>query len=573
MISSRRLAREWALKILYQTEHVTPGAQPVFERLLAEVTRAEQRSRQRLMREAHEITLAALQNAQEGLEREIMQAGYSHTEARELIASVNAATPNAPAFAPARIGDGAPGTLAIPAVVVELAQAFDLLDSLLQEAQALASPLRAEVMDAFLAGARARLEAHVSGVRTRLQGEVIDAALNRLRLEFVQRGSRAASGSTIEQTCLDAATNDLRDALPTLRRPLEQAAAVIMTRLLADAPYWQETRSDRLFREPTTALPPHTAKRLLMSKVADTLNLSEADAANLPALRPPRLLTPQPQSAILPEPGATSGTSSATSGTSNAAANKTAKDELDALLALLTPDELARLGLFTRRMRQELPELLDSDFRLTALTFAHDIVTDRPAHASHADTQEYLRARQDAFNRAQAERWRKVAAIVEKQMGDWLRTATFALRLVQGAGARQKEIDAAIGALSAGWRMDRQVAVDRNILRIGAYELLYVEGVPDAAAINEAVELAKKYSTAESGRFVNGVLGALATQAARERDTSGAAQTPAPIGEAEADMSADDTDGGDILDLPDDMDEADLDTPVLNAENAPEEDE
>ena len=554
MISSRRLAREWALKILYQTEHVTPGAQPVFDRLLGEVTRAEQRSRQRLMREAQEIAQSALQAAQEGLERDITQVGYSYTEARELIAGLNGAGMSA---APARIGaPAAPSANAIPAVVTELASAFGLVSGLLSEANALPSPLRGEIMDAFLGRARHTLESHIADVRARLQREVVDAALDRLRLEFVQRGSRAASGSTVEQTCLDAATADLRDALPTLRRAFEQAAALVMTRLLADAPYWQETRTDRLFREPATALPPHTAKRLLMSKVADTLNLTEADAAGMPALRPPRLLTPLPQSHILPEPSTERRNGK---GRPRRYSRHTHH-----------PDERARLGLFTRRMRAELPELLDNDLRLTALTFAHDIVTDRPPHVSYADMQEYLRTRQDAFNRIQAERWRKVAAIVERQMGDWLRTAAFALRLVQGVGARQKDIDAAIGALSAGWRMDRQVAVDRNILRLGAYELLYVEGVPDAAAINEAVELAKKYSTTESGRFVNGVLGALSTQAAREREDNQGANPPDGANNQSAALPEDDA-GDDSLDLPDDMDEADLDTPVLEPANAPEE--
>ncbi len=66
------------------------------------------------------------------------------------------------------------------------------------------------------------------------------------------------------------------------------------------------------------------------------------------------------------------------------------------------------------------------------------------------------------------------------------------------------------------WRLDRQAAVDRNILRLGAFELLYMGEMPVAVTINEAVELAKKFSTAESGRFVNGVLGALAQSSLAE---------------------------------------------------------
>jgi len=84
--------------------------------------------------------------------------------------------------------------------------------------------------------------------------------------------------------------------------------------------------------------------------------------------------------------------------------------------------------------------------------------------------------------------------------------------LVRGALEHLAEIDGRITALTPDWTPDRQAAVDRNLLRLAAYELLYRPDAPVAAVVNEAVELAKKYSTAESGRFVNGVLGALARQ-------------------------------------------------------------
>ena len=82
--------------------------------------------------------------------------------------------------------------------------------------------------------------------------------------------------------------------------------------------------------------------------------------------------------------------------------------------------------------------------------------------------------------------------------------------LVRGTLEHQEQIDARVAALATDWALDRQAAVDRNILRLSSYELLYRPDSPVAAVVNEAVELAKKYSTAESGRFVNGVLGALA---------------------------------------------------------------
>lgn len=79
---------------------------------------------------------------------------------------------------------------------------------------------------------------------------------------------------------------------------------------------------------------------------------------------------------------------------------------------------------------------------------------------------------------------------------------------VLATGVRNKisELDSHIDRLAEGWPVERQPAVDRNILRIALYEIIYVDSVPPIVAVDEAVELAKKYSTAESGKFVNGVL-------------------------------------------------------------------
>ena len=108
----------------------------------------------------------------------------------------------------------------------------------------------------------------------------------------------------------------------------------------------------------------------------------------------------------------------------------------------------------------------------------------------------------------------------------------YAEELVRGALERQAEIDARIAALTPDWTPDRQAAVDRNILRLAAYELLFRPDAPVAAVVNEAVELAKKYSTADSGRFVNGVLGALARHPRGggdgNRDTEGESEHAQP---------------------------------------------
>jgi N utilization substance protein B len=82
----------------------------------------------------------------------------------------------------------------------------------------------------------------------------------------------------------------------------------------------------------------------------------------------------------------------------------------------------------------------------------------------------------------------------------------FARSLVAGTRANQPRIDELIAQVAENWRLDRMAAIDRNILRLGAYEILFCPDVPRKVAINEALELAKRYSTAQSSRFVNGIL-------------------------------------------------------------------
>src|SRR5690606_21677616 len=91
----------------------------------------------------------------------------------------------------------------------------------------------------------------------------------------------------------------------------------------------------------------------------------------------------------------------------------------------------------------------------------------------------------------------------------------FARDLVAAAVARAAEIDNLIAGASKNWRIDRMSRVDRNILRLGACELLAFRDVPVKVAINEAVELAKRFGTAESSAFVNGVLDRIASAVGR----------------------------------------------------------
>jgi N utilization substance protein B len=85
----------------------------------------------------------------------------------------------------------------------------------------------------------------------------------------------------------------------------------------------------------------------------------------------------------------------------------------------------------------------------------------------------------------------------------------YAVELVEGVMARRARIDELLSTYAHGWTLDRMPAVDRAVLRLGAWELLYNDDVPDPVAIDEAVELARTLSTAESPAFVNGLLARL----------------------------------------------------------------
>jgi N utilization substance protein B len=82
----------------------------------------------------------------------------------------------------------------------------------------------------------------------------------------------------------------------------------------------------------------------------------------------------------------------------------------------------------------------------------------------------------------------------------------FADDLLRGAIPKLSEIDAKIRTLADNWDFERLAAVDRNILRLALYEMLFCPEIPPVVSINEAIEIAKKFSTAESGKFVNGLL-------------------------------------------------------------------
>jgi transcription antitermination factor NusB len=82
----------------------------------------------------------------------------------------------------------------------------------------------------------------------------------------------------------------------------------------------------------------------------------------------------------------------------------------------------------------------------------------------------------------------------------------FARRLVEGTHQSRAEIDAILSSVTRNWDLSRMAAVDRNILRMAIFELLHCHDVPPKVTINEAIELGKKYSTANSRAFINGIL-------------------------------------------------------------------
>ncbi|MFI8293165.1 transcription antitermination factor NusB [Streptomyces sp. ms191] len=108
-------------------------------------------------------------------------------------------------------------------------------------------------------------------------------------------------------------------------------------------------------------------------------------------------------------------------------------------------------------------------------------------------------------------------ASAQEVLADWVRLARsddrqppvneFTMVLVEGYADHANRIDELIATYAVDWDLDRMPVADRNIVRLGAYELIWLDETPDAVAIDEAVQLAKEFSTDESPSFVNGLLG------------------------------------------------------------------
>jgi N utilization substance protein B len=96
-------------------------------------------------------------------------------------------------------------------------------------------------------------------------------------------------------------------------------------------------------------------------------------------------------------------------------------------------------------------------------------------------------------------------------------TRRFAKRLVSGTVRHRPELDEVIQGVAQNWNISRMAVVDRNVLRLATYELLHCDDIPPKVAINEAIEIGKRYSTQNSGAFINGILDRIMNRAAPAR--------------------------------------------------------
>lgn len=113
------------------------------------------------------------------------------------------------------------------------------------------------------------------------------------------------------------------------------------------------------------------------------------------------------------------------------------------------------------------------------------------------------------FRGQDPERLSEVLAFILGEFGKSLDDDGYVEKQVRGVVERVADIDRQLNMFSPNWSVDTMTAIDRNVLRLGAYELLYDESIPSRVALNESIELGKVFGGEASGKFVNGVLGAL----------------------------------------------------------------
>jgi len=123
--------------------------------------------------------------------------------------------------------------------------------------------------------------------------------------------------------------------------------------------------------------------------------------------------------------------------------------------------------------------------------------------------------REDALNELLAVLWERADAS-DEPIDDSIKD--FTNELVNGTLEKLDNIDNLLTTYAENWQLDRMAVIDRNIMRLAAYELLYMVDIPIKVSINEAVELAKKYGDVESGKFVNGILDKIGKKECKDKD-------------------------------------------------------
>ncbi len=135
------------------------------------------------------------------------------------------------------------------------------------------------------------------------------------------------------------------------------------------------------------------------------------------------------------------------------------------------------------------------------------MAANKPPHNPHEDERSIARERVIVLMYEASSKSTDLQSVVDAQV---LPLDELASDLVSGVAGCYEECDALIEEHSKAWTLERMPMMDLNILRLGTFELLHREGTPVAVVIDEAIELAKRFSTDDSGRFVNGVLSAIA---------------------------------------------------------------
>ena len=116
-------------------------------------------------------------------------------------------------------------------------------------------------------------------------------------------------------------------------------------------------------------------------------------------------------------------------------------------------------------------------------------------------------------------------------------TREFALHLIRGTAESRAGLDDLIREVAQNWDIDRMAVIDRNVLRMASYELMHCPDIPPKVSINEAIELGKRYSTQNSGGFINGVLDKIKDRLARTTPPAGPSPTSTESGGHASDVS------------------------------------